>query len=190
MQYLCVKQLTAGGTVYYPEEVIPDGVILPERSAKLIKSGYLSELDMEIPYKSIHEQGKLFTESEVDIMIAHAVAETEKKREEQLAELQKYTAELEETEPGTYDGTIQIVIKGIFEGENQQLTTVPARADEIQQVFSIIQMSAEDGAKEITQVKSENVLILLHAADSRKTIKNAAKEQADKLFSAMEGAGR
>lgn len=150
MQYLCIKQLTAGRTVYYPGEVIPDGVILPERSVKLIKSGYLSELDMEIPYKSIHEQA----------------------------------------EPGTYDGTIQIVIKSISEGENQQLTTVPARADEIRQVLSIMQMGAEEGAKEITQVKSKNVLILLHAADSRKTIKNAAKEQADKLFSAMEGAGR
>ena len=149
MQYLCVKQLAAGGTVYYPGEVIPDSVILPERSAKLIKSGYLSELDMEMPYKSIHEQA----------------------------------------EPGTYDGTIQIVMKGISEGENEQLTSVAAKADEIQQVFSIMQMSAEEGAKEITQVKSENVLVLLHAADSRKTIKNAAKEQADRLFSVLEGAG-
>ncbi len=184
MQYLCVKQLTAGGTVYHPGEVIPDGVILLERSRKLIKSGYISKLDMEIPHESIHEQGKLFTESEVDAMIAYAVAETEKKREEQLAELQKYAAE-----PSTYDGTIQIVIKGVSEGENEQLTTLPAKADEIQQVFSIMQMGAEEGAKEITQVKSENVLILLYAADSRKTIRNAAKEQADKLFSVTEGAG-
>ena len=121
--------------------------------------------------------------------VAKAVAETEKKRDEQLAELQKYTAELEETEPGAYDGTIQIVIKGVSEGENEQLTIVPTRADEIQQVFSIMQMSADEGAKEIAEVKSENVLILLHATDSRKTIKNAAKEQADKLFSVMEGAG-
>lgn len=189
MQYLCVKQLTVGRTVYHLGEIIPDGVILPERSAKLIKSGYLSELNVEIPHESIHEQGKLFTKSEVDAMIAHAVAETEKKREEQLAELQKYAAELEETELGAYDGTIQIVIKGVSEGENEQLTTIPVRADEIQQVFSIMQMGAEEGAKEITQVNSENVLILLHAADSRKTIKNAAKEQADRLFSAMEGAG-
>jgi len=44
-----------------------------------------------------------------------------------------------------------------------------------------MQMNAEDGSKEIAGVTSENVLVLLHAADSRKTIKNAAKEQAGKL---------
>lgn len=150
MQYLCVKQLTAGGTVYYPGEVIPDSVILPERSAKLIKSGYLSELDIG---------------------------------------LQKYAAELQEMELGAYEGTIQISVKSASDGENEQITTILAKPEEIQQVFSILQMNAEEGAKVITEVTSENVLILLHAADSRKTIKNAAKEQADRLFSAMEGAG-
>lgn len=34
--------------------------------------------------------------------------------------------------------------------------------------------------KAITEVQNENVLILLHAVDSRKTIKDAAKKQADK----------
>ena len=55
--------------------------------------------------------------------------------------------------------------------------------DEVQQVFSILQMSAEEGVKQITKVKSENVLVLLHASDNRRTIKNAAKEQAEKVFS-------
>ena len=47
-----------------------------------------------------------------------------------------------------------------------------------------MQMNAADGAAAIAGVKSENVLILLHAADSRKTIKDAAKKQADNIFSA------
>lgn len=42
MRYLCVRQLTAGGTTYHPGEIIPDGVILPERSKKLAGSGYVS----------------------------------------------------------------------------------------------------------------------------------------------------
>ena len=42
MRYLCIRQLIAGGTTYHPGEVIPDGVILPERSKKLARSGYLS----------------------------------------------------------------------------------------------------------------------------------------------------
>lgn len=59
---------------------------------------------------------------------------------------------------------------------------VLAKPEEIQEVFSIMQQGAEDGAKAVADVRSENVLILLHAADSRKMVKNAAKERADKLL--------
>lgn len=126
MQYLCTKQLTAGKVTYHPGEIIPDGVILPERSGKLIRSGYISELDL---------------------------------------------------------GTVQISVKVASDGENEQITVVPAKPEEIQQVFSIMQRTAEEGAKVIAGVTNENVLILLHAADSRKTIKDAAKKQADNIFS-------
>lgn len=79
------------------------------------------------------------------------------------------------------DGVIQISVKGESDG---QYTEIPANPAEIQKVFAIMQMNAEEGAKAIAEVTSETVLILLHAADSRKTVKNAAKEQADKLFQA------
>ncbi len=46
-----------------------------------------------------------------------------------------------------------------------------------------MQQNADEGSKAITTITSENVLILLHATDSRKTIKEAAKKQADNLFS-------
>ncbi len=45
-----------------------------------------------------------------------------------------------------------------------------------------MQLNAEDAARAVSGVESENVLILLHAADSRKTVKTAAKERADKLI--------
>lgn len=144
MQYLCTKQLTAGGEDYHPGEVIPDGVILPERSGKLMKSGYLSALKTEVPWE--------------------------------------YAAELRETEAEAYKGTVLIFVKPASDGENGQATAVPAKPEEIQQVFSILQMNAEEGAKAVADVRNENILILLHAADNRKTIKNAAKEQADRLF--------
>lgn len=79
------------------------------------------------------------------------------------------------------DGVIRISVKGEFDG---QYTEIPANPEEIQKVFAIMQMNAEEGARAIADVTSENALILLHAADSRKTVKNAAKEQADKLFQA------
>ena len=139
MQYLCEKQLTAGEVTYHPGEMIPDGVILPERSGKLIGSGYISKL-------------------------------------------QGYVAELREMEPGAYGEKIPISVKSASDGENEQVTVIPAKPEEIQQVFSILQMNVEEGARMIADVTSENVLILLHAVDSRKMIKNAAKEQAGKLF--------
>lgn len=183
MQYLCEKQLTAGGVTYHPGEIIPDGVILPKRSSKLIGSGYISEFNLEVPEDSGTGRVKVFTEKEVEAMIADAVAEVEKSHEERIVELQGYVAELQETEPGTYEETIQISVKSATDGENEQITAIPAKPEEIQQVFRIMQMNATDGAEAIAGVKSENVLILLHAADTRKTIKDAAQKQADNIFS-------
>ncbi len=55
---------------------------------------------------------------------------------------------------------------------------------ELKMVFGILQITAEEAVKTIADIKSRNVLTLIHASDSRKTIKNAAKEQIDKLSSA------
>lgn len=82
------------------------------------------------------------------------------------------------------EGTIPISVKVESDGKNEQVMAIPAKPEEIQQVFSIMQLNTEEGAKVTADVSNENVLILLHAADSRKTIKNAAKVQAGKLFSA------
>lgn len=179
MQYLCVKQLTAGGTTFYPGDIIPDGVILPERSSKLARNKYISEIGANAVQNTAGNHAGMFTQEQVDSMINEAVAEMQQKQEE----LQQAVAELKETEPGAYEGTIQISLKGDSDGENEQITVIPAFPEEIQQAFSIMQLNAEDGIKAIADVKSENVLILLHAADSRKTIKEAAKKQADNLFS-------
>ena len=105
-------------------------------------------------------------------MIAEAVEEAEKKTANRLAELQEYAAGLEKIESGGYGGIIQITVKSDFDGE---YTTISANSEEIQQVFAIMQVNAEEGVKAIADVKSENVLILLHAAESRKTIKKCSK---------------
>lgn len=179
MQYLCEKQLTAGGKIFYPGNIIPDGVILPERSSKLKRNGYITELDGTAAQKPAGNQTGMFTQEQVDSMISEAVAEMQQKHEE----LQQAVAELKETEPGAFEETVQISLKGESDGENEQITVIPATPDEIQQVFSIMQMNTDEGPKAIAEVQSENVLIVLHAADSRKTIKEAAKKQADNLFS-------
>ena len=79
--------------------------------------------------------------------------------------------------------TVMIPVKGGSDGDNEQHTAVSATPEEIRQAFGIMQMNSTDGVEAIVGVKSENVLILLHAADTRKTIKDAAKKQADNIFS-------
>ena len=177
MQYLCLKQLTVGKTTYHLGDTIPDDVILPARSEKLIISGYISKLDEETEY-SKNESG-LFTQEQVDKMIAEAVTPIKQKEEE----LQQVVADLNKCKLTENDGMIPISIKKEADGENGQITIILVTPDEIQQVFSIMQQNADEGSKAITTITSENVLILLHVADSRKTIKEAAKKQADNLFS-------
>ncbi len=78
--------------------------------------------------------------------------------------------------------SIQITVKGSSDGE--PATVISATPEEIRSVLSIMQLSAEEAVKAISEIQSDNVLILLHAADSRKMVKNAAKEQADNIFPA------
>ena len=141
MQYICQKQLTVGGVTYYPGKIIPDGAILPERSGKLLRSGYLA--DLKGPGEA----------------------------QDGLLEVAGRDAD--------GGGMLLIPVKG----SGEETVAVPVTPGEILQVFSIMQLGAEEGARMIADVTSENVLILLHAADSRKMVKNAAKEQAGKLFS-------
>lgn len=183
MQYLCTKQLSLGGWVYNPGDIIPDFAVLPERAGKLVRSGYISEFGLETAQAIPGGKEKLFTQEEVDALVSKAAMEAERKQKEQLAELQGQAAVLVETEPCAYDGVVQIPVRISSDGDNGQFMAIPAKAEEIQQVFGIMQMNAEEGTRAITAVESENVLILIHAADSRKTVRNAAKEQADKLFS-------
>ena len=81
------------------------------------------------------------------------------------------------------EGTVKISVKGDSDEDNGRQTVVLATPEEIQMAFSIMQMNAADGAEAIAGIGSENVLILLHAADTRKTIKDAAKKQTDNIFS-------
>lgn len=173
MRYLCTKQLTAGGETYYPGEIIPDGVILPERSGKLLRSGYISEVSEESWQTPVTGMETLFTQEEVTAMIAKAVEAVEQKYSDEIAKL-------EEMEDGTYAAAVTITVKGDSDDQN---VDVPATPEEIQRSFAILQMNAEEGVKAIADVKSENVLIIVHAIDNRKTVKEAAKKQADNLFS-------
>lgn len=177
MKLIAKKPCSFGSRQFYIGNEIPENLVADAKRQE--KMGVITIVNENIGVSG-GQSGSLFTQEQVEKMIAEAVEEAEKKTANRLAELQEYATGLEEIESQGYDGIIQITVKSDFDGE---YTTISANSEEIQQVFIIMQLNTEEGVKAIAEVKSENILILLHAADSRKTIKNAAKEQVDKLFS-------
>ena len=49
MEHICVKKINLGGKDYLPGNVIPEGIILPERVGPLKSCGYIAEMDSEHP---------------------------------------------------------------------------------------------------------------------------------------------
>ncbi len=188
MRLIANKPCSFGGKKFYIGNEIPENLVADARLQE--KMGVITIVNDNMGVSG-GQSGTLFTQEQVDKMLAEAIEEavnntiTEmKQKQKELQEvLQQSAAELKEVDSEILMETVMIDIVIDSDKENEQHMTVWAKSEEIQQVFSIMQLNADEGAKAIADVKSENVLILLHAADSRKTVKNAAKEQADKLFS-------
>lgn len=183
MRLIANKPCRFGGRQFYIGDEIPENIVADAKMQE--KMGVITIVnDTEgVPGR---ESGTFFTQEQVEKMIADAVTEavnnTVLEMEQKQEKLQE-AAGILQGEGFLADGTVVILVKGDSDGDNEQQTAVLATLEEIQQVFGIMQLTASDGAAAIAGVKSENVLILLHAADSRKTIKDAAKKQADNLFS-------
>lgn len=69
------------------------------------------------------------------------------------------------------------------DGDTVQAMGIPLNITEAQEVFTVLQMNVEDATKEIEETTSENVLIVIHACDSRAGVKKAAQKRADNLSS-------
>lgn len=188
MRLIANKPCSFGGKKFYIGNEIPENLVADARLQEKMGVITIVNDNMGVADK---QSATLFTQEQVDKMLAEAIEEavnntiTEmKQKQKELQEaLQQSAAERKEVDSEILMETVMIDIVIDSDGENEQHMTVLAKSEEIQQVFSIMQLNVDEGAKAIADVKSENVLILLHAADSRKTVKNAAKEQADKLFS-------
>ena len=183
MKLIAKKPCSFGGQKFYIGDEVPAKLVADPKKQE--SYGTIAIVNNE-DSKGVPDgqTGTLFTQEEVDDMIATAVETTTAELQQTQDELQQAVAELKETEPVAYNGTIQIAVKGESDGENEQIMSISATPEEIQQVFSIMQLNASEGAEAIARVESENVLILLHATDSRKTIKDAAKKQVNNLFPA------
>ncbi len=156
MKLIAKKRCSYGGRKFFAgDEIQADIVLNVEREEKL---GVISIANDEagVPEQS----GALYSQEQVDEMIQSAVAE-----------LKPFDSD---------NAGFTVTVKG--EGDN--VTAVSCIAEDIQSVVDVLQMNADDGAKAVANVQSDSVLILLHALDTRATVKKAAQKQHDTLFSA------
>ena len=86
-------------------------------------------------------------------------------------------------ETGFQETDIAIPVFKSYDGDTAQVMGVSLNIGEIQEVFSIMQMNVEEATKAIEATKSENMLIVIHACDSRAGVKKAAQKKADNLSS-------
>ncbi len=183
MKLIANRPCSFGGRQFYIGDEISADLVADAKAQQ--KMGVLTIVENE-KQVSGEESGAFFTQEELEKMVAEAVDEavnnTVQEMEQKQQEMQEAVGVLQ-GEDSLFNGTVIIPVRGDSAGDSESQTTVLATVEEIQQVFSIMQMNAADGAGAIAEVKSENVLILLHAADTRKTIKDAAKKQADNIFS-------
>lgn len=176
MRLIAKKPCSYGGKKFFIGDEIPAELVVNiEREEKL---GVISAANDEagVPEQS----GVLYSQEQVDEMIADAVANADKGfTQEQVDEMIK--SAVAELEPfGSDNAGFTVTVKG--EGDN--VTAVSCSAEDIQSVVDVLQMNADDGAKAVTSVQSDSVLILLHALDTRATVKKATQKQHDTLFSA------
>lgn len=182
MSFLCKKAITLNGVAYNPGDSIPDDAILGTRVRSLKTSGCIVESGSNVENQKVspEKQGAVYTQEEFETKVAEAVQEA-------IGSIKESGTEILEAVPGAFEGTVIIPIKLEGEsGKNAEYMALPMKPEDIIQTISIMQMNVEDGSKAIAEVTDENVLIALHAADSRTTIKNAAKKQVDTLTSANE----
>lgn len=176
MRLIAKKPCSYGGKKFFIGDEIPAELVVNiEREEKL---GVISAANDEA---GVQEQsGALYSQEQVDKMIADAVANADKGfTQEQVDEMiQSAVAELKPFDSDNAGFTVAV------KGEGGNVTAVSCSAEDVQSVVDVLQMNAEDGAKAVASVKSDSVLILLHALDTRATVKKAAQKQHDTLFSA------
>ncbi len=176
MRLIAKKPCSYGGKKFFIGDEIPAELVVNiEREEKL---GVISAANDEAGVPEL--SSALYSQEQVDKMIADAVANADKGfTQEQVDEMiQSAVAELKPFDSDNAGFTVTV------KGEGDNVTAVSCSAEDVQSVVDVLQMNAEDGAKAVASVKSDSVLILLHALDTRATVKKAAQKQHDILFSA------
>lgn len=211
MKLIATKPCSFGGRQFYigdeiPMELVADAKAQEKIGVITIINGEMGVLDRGVESIFTLEQVEKMIAEAVDEAVNNTVSEMEQIKAKQFTELQKYqelgvtpeqirqidknyaelAKELAQVKKVSNKGIV-INLRGWDYSETGKATDVTATPEQIQHTFGILQCTADDGTKYIADITDETVLLLIHAADSRKTVKNAAKEQRDKIFSDTKG---
>lgn len=99
-------------------------------------------------------------------------------REGYIAEHNEAPAVTPETPQNEPEAPASIVLPITKNGGVMELV---AATDDIIQAVSILQLNAEEAAKAVAEVNSEEALILIDALDTRKTVRTATAARAEEL---------
>ena len=90
------------------------------------------------------------------------------------------------------EGAITVQPEGVMLAipviDKDETFAVSLSEQDIVDVFTILQLSAEKAIEMIAEINAENTLILIHKLDDRKTVKEAAKNRATALAEAENNA--
>lgn len=176
--YTCIKALTLGGAGFAAGDHIPAGAVLPGRARALIKQGYISPMTARAASVPPPE-----AQTEAIAELQRQIAQLRTDADEARAELRRVAGErdffreqLAEDEAHTDSGRIIIPIT-----RDGGVLKVPADPESIVTLVQNLQLTAEESTKTIEAMTDETALILIHALDSRKTVKAAAQARAAAL---------
>lgn len=126
--------------------------------------------------------GELFTKAQVDQMMAQMAEELQKVCEDMPLDYGEGIVAEGLMDTAAFDGKVIVPVVNKENGDTGEGMAVPLMEGEVQQVFSIMQMNVPDAEKAISEVEEENILIVLHACDTRAKVRKAAKNRADTLI--------
>lgn len=193
MKLIAKKPCSFGGRQFYIGDIIPADLVADTKQQE--HYGIISIVDTEgVPGGDACASGSMNDNSYTQDQYERDMAELQEFKKlgvtpEQIRQIDEgYTELAEELARVKKESGKGIVInlRGWDYSETGKATDVTATPEQIKQAFGILQCTADDCAKYIPDIPDETVLLLIHAVDSRKTVKNAAKEQRDKLYSTKE----
>ncbi len=177
MKLIAKKPCSFGGRDFYINDEISPGLVAD--AALQERMGMLAVV-ADSPGSS-GAQEELFTAEQVEEMIARAAAEAREEYEQEIFGGVSEGVAAEGIVEADMSDIVTVPVTVKEDGDSAEMMAVLLTHAEVQKVFSIMQMVVPDAEKAVSEVTGENVLIVLHACDSRTGVKKAVKNRADKL---------